>query len=107
MSKQIKSLDGFLGKTIECALSDGSSLRLRFTDGDYAALVAVRGYDDDVDIEVESGDLNYAELHELGLLSDEEYQRRHAEHRRRTDAAAEAHERQQFERLRAKYGGKS
>jgi hypothetical protein len=105
VSTQIKNASGLAGKTIErAAFYDfAEGLVLVFSDGAHVNLTVSRGYDNDVEIEL-ADDLNDYQRVQVGLLSQEDYDRAQQEAARRDAQSIADRERHLYAQLHAKYG---
>lgn len=112
--KQIE-LAAAKGRTVENAgIIWGSTkdvVLVAFTDGTFAAVEAIPGYDDDATLQetfqVDFEDalrVNPLEAHKAGFLSEKEMKRMQAESQAAIDANTEIRERETLERLLKKYG---
>ncbi|MCK4817179.1 hypothetical protein KA005_15525 [bacterium] len=95
----------FKGKTIKDIkiFCDDRAVGIVFDDDTYTAFYATRPYED---IEVEhsdSGDYDHYDLHELGVISDDEHEKAKAEETQQHDSLVERRELDQYERIKEKY----
>lgn len=106
----------WIGKTVAAVVEDGgySDMFIRFTDGTAVRLVAeIPSYSDTPDVYTEDwremayseGDMiSRGQLVELGLMTQAEVDELGAKWKAQNDARRQQFEREQYERLKAKYG---
>lgn len=99
--KQLKTTDELIGKTIKSIseINCPGKLVVKFTDD---TLVIFSSYGDATVIF--DAELDIDDQVEIGLMSQEEYDRRVQDEQTRAKQERESHERSEYERLHKKYG---
>jgi hypothetical protein len=101
-SRRIRDIGACVGKTIADVHTGYTSLGLRFTDGTYWWLQA--GDEADLNESLSMADDDFLNL---GLIDNEEYDRRVAVAKGKPAESIERWERQEYERLKAKFEGQT